>query len=184
VIFAFAVSFNSLFLLYIAALSLALWSFVALLARMSVHELPASFDRRLPVRGIGAYLVAVAVAFALVWLKDIVPGLITNSAPTAVRVTGLLTSPIHVMDLGFTLPLTALAGIWLRQRRPWGYLIAGVMLVMLSIEGVSVATDQLFGHMADPTQPFATVPLFIALTLVGLAPTIVYFRHLRRERAG
>jgi hypothetical protein len=183
VIFAFAVSFNSLFLLYVAALSLALWSFVALLATMRVHELPACFDRRLPVRGIGAYLVAIAVAFELVWLKDVVPGLIANSAPAALRGTGLLTSPIHVMDLGFTLPLTALAGIWLWQRRPWGYLVAGVMLVMLSIEGVSVGTDQLFGHMADALQPLATVPLFIALTLIGLVPTILYFRHLRPERA-
>ena len=123
------------------------------------------------------------VAFALVWLKDVVPGLITNSAPAALRGAGLLTSPIHVMDLGFALPLTALAGIGLWQRRRWGYLVAGVMLVMLSIEGVSVGTDQLFGHMADPLQPLATVPLFIVLTLIGLVPTILYFRHLREERA-
>jgi hypothetical protein len=50
---------------------------------------------------------------------------------------------------------------------------------MLAIEGLSVATDQLFGHLADPAQPLTTVPVFAGLTLIGLVPTILYFRALR-----
>jgi uncharacterized protein (TIGR03382 family) len=178
VIFAFAVAFNPLFPLYVASLSLAVWSLVAVLTRVDVAGLPGQFAPHLPVRAIGAYLVATAVAFAVVWLRDIVPALVTNTAPAGLRGTRLPTNPVEVMDLGFTLPLAALAGVWLWRRRPWGYLLAGMLLVMLAIEGASVATDQVFGHLSDPTQPLTAVPVFVALTLVGLVPTVVYLRGL------
>ena len=120
VIFAFAVSFNSLFLLYVMALSLSVWSCVALVARVNVSELPARFEPRIATRGIGSYLVGIAIVFALVWLADVVPGLVANEPPAGLRGTVMLTNPVEVIDLGFTLPLTFLAGIWLWQRRPWG----------------------------------------------------------------
>jgi hypothetical protein len=44
-----------------------------------------------------------------------------------------------------------------------------------------VATDQLFGHLADPAQPLTAVPIFAVLTLVGLVPTFLYFRGWRDQ---
>jgi hypothetical protein len=70
--------------------------------------------------------------------------------------------------------------VWLWQRRAWGYVLAGVFLVYGLLESVSVATDQTFGHLNDPQQPLSAVPIFVVLVLIGLAPTVAYFRRFRR----
>ena len=92
----------------------------------------------------------------------------------------MLTNPIEALDLSLTLPLCALAGVRLWQRRPWGALLAGVLVSMLSLETASIAVDQLFGQQRDPGQSLAAVPLMAALTLLGLALTVVYLHHFRQ----
>lgn len=179
VIFAFGVRFNALFPAYVASLALGVWSLAATVARLDVGVLPSRIDARFPARAVGGYLIAIAALFAAVWLRDIGPALVAGTAPAALLGTGLPTSPVHVLDLAFTLPLAALGGALLWRRRPWGYAIAGPLLVMLAIEGASVAVDQLFGHRADPSQPLTAVPLFAALAVVGLVPTARYLRALR-----
>ena len=63
----------------------------------------------------------------------------------------MLTSPVHVLDLGFALPLGILGAVWLWQRKGWGYLLTGLMLSMMTIETASIAIDQFFGHLSDPS---------------------------------
>ena len=178
-IFAFGTVFNVLFFVYVAMLSLSVWSIVVLVSRIDVGEMPSWFRGWLPVRGIGAYLIVTTIAFAALWLADLLPALVSNGAPASLRGTRFITNPIEVLDFAFTFPISLLGGVWLWQRRPHGYLLGGTMLVMLTIEGVSVATDQWFGHLHDPTQPLGTVALFVVLTLVGLVPTIAFLRALR-----
>lgn len=48
-IYAFAVAFNPLFLLYVASLSLSFWALLVLLTRMDVNELRARFAENLPM---------------------------------------------------------------------------------------------------------------------------------------
>jgi hypothetical protein len=117
--------------------------------------------------------------FAVTWLRDIVPALANNTTPTSLAGTIMLTNPIQVMDFAFGFPLTVLAAIWLWQRRAWGYVLAGAFLVFGVIEVASVAADQVFGHLSDPTQSLAMVPVFVALTIIGLIPTIVFLRGLQ-----
>ena len=181
VIFAFGVTFNRLFPLYVAALGLSVWSLAALAVNVDPRALAAQFDDRLPARSIGAYLVAIALAFAVLWLAGIVPALRANGMPLALEGTTLPTNPVYVLDLAFALPLAALGGVWLWRRRPWGYAISGPLLVMLTIEGISVAADQTFGHVADPAQPLTAVPVFVGLTIVALVPTLAYMRHMKPE---
>ena len=179
VFFAFATTFNVLFLFYVAMFSLSLWSLVALLVRVDADGLRAHFAPSTPVRAIALYLLIIAALFAMTWLKDILPAIVGNTTPASLEGTEMLTSPVQVLDLSITLPLCVLAGVWLWQRRSWGYLLAGVLLVMLVIESLSIATDQLFGHLHDPAAPLGAVPLFVVLTLIGLVPMIVLLRNLQ-----
>ena len=180
VFFAFDVAFNQMFLLYVAVLSLAIWSLVALLLGIDGARVQACFTNRLPVRTIAAYLVATTALFALTWLQDILPGLVRLTTPTSLQGTLMLTNPIQVMDFAVGFPVTILAAVWLWQRRPWGYVLAGLFLVYGIIETLSVSTDQTFGHMGDPAQSIAMVPVFTALTLVALVPLALYLRAIRR----
>jgi hypothetical protein len=59
-----------------------------------------------------------------------------------------------------------------------GVLLAGTMLVFLTLEAISVATDQYFGHLADPTQPTGAIALFVALAVIGAFPTVSLVRGI------
>jgi hypothetical protein len=182
VFFAFAMTFNVLFLFYVAMFSLALWSLVVLLVKLNADYLRAHFAPTTPVRALAIYLLIIAALFAVVWLKDIVPAIVANTTPAGLAGTKMLTNPVQVLDLSITLPLCVLAGIWLWRRRSWGYVLSGVLLAMLVIETASIATDQVFGHLHDPEAPLGAVPVFVVLTLIGLVPTVALLRNLRTEQ--
>lgn len=178
VFFAFATSFNRLFLLYVATLSLALWSLVALLVRLDVVALREHFARKTPIRIAGGYLLTTTALFALAWLKDILPAIMSGATPQSLVGTRMLTNPVQVLDLAISLPLTVVAVIWLWRRRAWGYTLTGLLLVYGVIESVSIATDQVFGSLSDPTASPAMAPVFAVLALIGLIPAIAYLRSL------
>jgi hypothetical protein len=169
---SFAVQFNELFLLYVASLSLAVWSFIGVLGTIDVDALPSRFPLRFPVRWIGGYLILTASAFGVLWLSDVLPATLLHVRPNSLRGTTLPTNAVQVIDFALTLPVTAAAGVWLWRRRACGYLLSGLMLVTLTLESISVAMDQYFGHRADPAQPTGTVTLFVVLAAVGAVPTI------------
>lgn len=181
VIFAFAVAFNALFLLYVASLSLSFWAMLTLLVQMNVEELRARFAETLPARAFAVYVLAAGGMFCVLWMGQIVPALFESSRPAFLAGTDLLTSPVHVLDLGFALPISALGALWLWQRKGWGFLLTGLMLSMLVIETASIALDQWFGHLHDPAASPAAAPIFAALTVIGLAVMVAYLRYLRPE---
>jgi hypothetical protein len=181
VLFLFATPFNSLFLLYVAMLSLGFWTTVVLMRQIDVTGFSARFDAHLPARGIAIYALVLAAANAAVWLRTIVPATVSDAPSAFLEGSGVTTNPVYVQDLAFWLPLLVLSAWWLWKRRPLGELLVGAMLVLLVLESIGVATDQWFGVMADPGTPFASiaaVPAFSALALVGSVPLFFYLRHL------
>ena len=179
VLFAFDLSFNRLFLAFVAMLALALWSIVVLLIQVDTEATRKRFTPNRTTLLIAAYLVGSAALFLVAWMRDFVPALIHNTSPDSLNQTFMLTNPIQIMDLSVTIPLMVLSGIWLWRRHPWGYLLSGIFLVMLTIETLSVAVDQLFGHYQDSTQSLGAVPLMIALTVIGFLVSMAYFRMMR-----
>jgi hypothetical protein len=178
VLASFSLRFNALFLVYVASLSLAVWSLVALLRCIPADELPARCSARLPARGIGVYLIMIAVAFAALWLLDVLPAMLTGDVPRSLRGTTLPTNAVQVLDFGFTLPVCVVAGTWLMRRRPWGILLSGAMLVFLTLEAVSVATDQWFGQRVDPSVPTTVIVSFAALAVASAIPMLVFLRSI------
>ncbi len=115
----------------------------------------------------------------MTWLKQIIPALFDSAAPVFLRGTLMLTSPVHVLDLGFLLPLGLFGAIWLWQKKSWGYLLAGLLMVMMTIETASIAADQYFGHVHDPSASSDAIPLFIGLTVIGLVVSALNLYFLR-----
>jgi hypothetical protein len=184
VMFLFATPFNNLFLLYVSMLSLSIWSIQTVLSGIDIRSFGARFSRRLPVRAIAAYSLAIVVLNFLAWMQQIVPGVLSTTSPAFLTGTGLPTSPVYVQDLAVWLPLMAVGSIWLWRRQPWGYVVVGSVLTMWVIESLGIAVDQWFGHAADPASSVASaavVPVFAVLAVVGLVPLFFYFRNLDRD---
>jgi uncharacterized protein (TIGR03382 family) len=179
VLFLFAVPFNAFFHLYVAMLSLAIWSIVALLGPLPVDRLAGRIGAHAPVRLVAGYLLLNAALFLLLWLQATVPAALDPGAPAFLDGTGMTTGTVQVIDLAFTLPLMVLAAVLLLRRRPWGYVLAGALLVMLAIESASIGVDQWIGHAADPASPAvsdALTPVFAILTAVGLVVLGLFLR--------
>jgi hypothetical protein len=123
------VHFNVLFLLYCAVLGLSFFSLASLGGVLQGNTVPSWFvAERVPVRLAGVTQVAFGALFALIWLSEIVPALLRGAPPPSVVEAGLLTNPVHVLDLSLLLPGLLLSGISLLRRRPLGLLLSPLML--------------------------------------------------------
>jgi hypothetical protein len=180
VLFLFGVPFNSFFFAYVAMLSLSVWSIVALGGRIPLDRDAGEIGRGAPVRIVAAYLVINAVLFGGLWLSSTVPPVLSGGVPAFLEGTGMLTGPVQIIDLAFTLPLMIVAAVLLLRRRPWGYLLSGALLVMLAIETASIGVDQWMGHAADPSSPAASAaltPVFAVMTAIGLVMLALFLRR-------
>ena len=180
VLFLFATPFNAFFFLYVAMLSLSIWSLIALGTRIRVEHVAGRIGAHAPVRIVAGYLLVNAVLFLGLWLGATVPAVLTTAPPAFLDGTGMTTGPVQIMDLGFTLPAMTLAAVELVRRRPLGYVLAGSLLVMLAIETASIGVDQWIGHAADPASPVASAamtPVFAGLTVIGLAVLGLFVRR-------
>ena len=172
VLFLFATPFNQAFLLYVAMLGLAAWSLAGLsLALWSrVDELATDVPWWVP-----AYVWLVVALNATAWLARVVPATLDEDPTAWLAGTGLTTNPVIAQDLALWLPVMAWLGWGVWKARPPLVALAAAGLVFWVVEFLGVAVDQWWGHQADPSSTWASsgaVPMFVALALVGLLPTI------------
>lgn len=156
-------------------LGLSLWSLGSDL--LDPQPLLAA-GRRLPARGIAAFILTVVVLNALAWLRFVVPDR-GEDPPGFLDGTGLTTNSIYVQDLAVWLPALAIVAVLLWQRRPSGVFLAGASLAFWVIEAIGVAVDQWSGHRADPASNVATlagVVLFVVLAAATLVPLLLWLR--------
>jgi hypothetical protein len=168
-IYAFAIHFNALFLVYCAALGLSFYLAILLLQSLTPAGERLRATVRTPVRSTGILLIAIGVLFALAWLGEIVPAIAGGRAPDSVAGAGLFTNPVHVIDLAIVLPAHVIAGVALLRRRPGGELFAPVILAFgvpmaASIAGMMVVM-RLLG--APAAMPVAAVMLGLAAISAG-----------------
>ena len=173
VVFCFSVHFNPLFLAYIAILSLSSLALLGGMLSMDLEQVRESFHNR-RYWGIGVFLLVTAAMFYFLWLGEIIPALRSGSVPAGVEQNGLLTSPVHVLDLGFLLPSLVYAAIALWRRSPFGYLLTGVLLTFELEMGIALVA--MAGVMTNQGYP-DTLPqliFFSVLTAVSLALLVYY----------
>jgi len=143
VIYAFAVHFNALFLVYCASLGLSLMCFVTVFSALAQEDVRSWFAEQVPVRAPGLFLILVGVAFAVLWLGEIVPALVHGTIPRTIVEAGVPTNPVHVIDLSAVLPAHVASGVLILRRHRLGYAAAPVVLAFgvlmaLSISGMMV----------------------------------------------
>lgn len=136
--YALMLYFNEFFLGYVALFGLSLYAFVGGVLHLDAAAVRARLAGRLPNRVTVAYLLGMGAFIALGWLADIVPATLRGGVPEAVRLAQVPTSVIYAMDLAVLLPAVLVVAAWVRQRRAWGYVFAGVLLVKFATLGLAV----------------------------------------------
>jgi hypothetical protein len=166
-IYAFSVVIGPLTPVHIAILGLATWALVLTVVGLDRATLDLASGIRLPRRITGAFLIAVAGLFAMLWLSQIAGAITSGRLPAAVSALGLPTSAVYSLDLAFAVPLIALAGAWLirRDRRGHAAAVAGLAFVM--ILGLSVLAIFAFEAAAGVPVELPPIAIFGAVTVTA-----------------
>jgi hypothetical protein len=170
VLYAFFVHFGPLFPVCTAGLGLAFFALVGVVCALRAEGVQAWFAAGAPVRLAGWVAVFLGVAFSALWLAEVVPAMISGTMPGSAAEIGLVTNPIHVLDLGIVLPAFIVGGVALIRRRVVGYWLAPTMLgfgvVMdTALLGMGVSVEAR-GTGAAP--PFAVLLAILLLTAGAL----------------
>jgi hypothetical protein len=179
---AFAYGFNVLFPVYVALFSLTGAALIAGLSGIDPEELRAAFDEQTPRRGVIVFLVAMAAVLCLLWGSQIIPFYTRGELPNMIVLAKTPTVFVYVIDLGVVVPLALLSTWWLRLDRPWGYVLAGFVLVKAATMGLALLSMTGFALQAG-----LDVDAFMSLAWVGLAAAGCfmsgwYFSHCSGER--
>jgi hypothetical protein len=179
---AFAYFFNDFFLIYIALFSLSVFALVAAAAGLDVAALRRRFDGAEPRRAVAAFLVLIALMLGALELRENIQFLATDTLPTIITNSGGVTSFVYVLDLGIIAPLAVLSAVWLWRRAPWGYVLAGFLLIKGVAMGLALlAMDGFSLRAGQPTDGLEIMWAVIAFGSLGMATW--FLRHCRGGEA-
>ena len=139
VIYSFASNFNSLFLIYVATLSLLVYTFIGGVLRLNferIRELAPTSPR---IRfALGSILAILGFLFYFLWLSEDVPAIINGTVPASVTQAGLMVNPVHVLDMALYLPAMIMTGVSLLKNKTLGYMFGVPLLVfgVLTVLGI------------------------------------------------
>jgi len=164
VIYGFALHFNALFLPYCAVLGVCFFALAGIGLRFVEQDVGSWYSPPARVRLAGALLLAIGTSFALAWLAEILPALVTSAPPASVVAAGTPTNPVYVIDLSIVLPAHLLAGVSILRRRTLGLVLAPVLLGFDVLMALSIA-----GMMWVMKQRGLEVSQAVAVAMFGLA---------------
>ena len=174
VVYAVAVHFNYLFLVYVAVLGLSAWAVILHGNRLRGADVQYPLGRRLKVAA--GVIIGIGVLFAGLWLSELVPALISGEAPASLREAGLWVNPIHVLDLSVVLPGFVLAGVAALRRREHGLFWLAPWLVFSALMGSSIVAAMVLMVMAGVT---STAPAMAMVSLVVVTSLVAVWGYLR-----
>jgi hypothetical protein len=176
--YLFGAAFNSLFLIYTALFTLAIFALISGLLDLDVGLIAGRIRPRASFRWVSGWMVFVALGLTAVYLIQSLQFIATAALPAIVVATGHPTSVVFALDLSLVVPVLLLGAVWLWQRRPWGYVLAAVVNVkgavyMLALSGATAASFQ-FGFLEDPSQ----IVLWLVLGAGSLLAVLRLLRNL------
>lgn len=174
-LYLFGAKFNAFFLIYVALFSLSLYAIIIGLLNTNVHAIHESVRFRKRQRWISGFLFLLAIPLFVVEVKQCLTFIFSNSAPEVPTL-------ILALDLSTIIPTTILASILLWKNRPWGNVLAAMMLVKSFAYGsVLLATTWLLKNssstFSDPLLPF-----YVFLAIGGLVFGLMHLKNLKPSR--
>lgn len=130
-IYAFGVPHNSAFLLYVAALTMSIAALIDGIARINVRRVALHTHV-----GVGWFLIVIGLAFAGLWLSDIVPT-VGGGLPGTLNV-GELPYPVYVVDLAVALPAVVATGVALVRGHVAAPVLGAVVLIKVLTTGLAI----------------------------------------------
>lgn len=176
--YVFAYRWSELFPIHLLLFSLSSFTLVAGLVQVRWADVANHVDAGLPRRGTAWFLWFLAAGLGLMEALQMSLALVSGEAPEIVELTGHPTSPVHILDLGFVVPLMVLSGLWLRRGMPWGYVAAPIMLLKGVMVGLGLLAANLMAVLADGRGDGPLNALWVLIAVGSAVVLIVFLRHV------
>jgi len=179
IIYSFSIHFNALFLVYVAVLGISAYTLIGGLMNKNFSQLTKQIPFKAKTKAAAIAIIAIAILFEALWLSDIIPALISGSAPKDLAPTGLWVNPVHIIDLSMVLPGMIITGILFLKKSRFGYLFTAPWLAFATLMGSSiVATFIMMFVQQSPDAAIQPLILVGIITLFSLSMLIVLLREI------
>ena len=174
-IYAFALHFQFLFLVYVAILGLSGYTLAGGLAAADREAVARVLKKNPALQQSAVLLGTIAVLFLFLWLSSIVPDILDGRVPADVAAMNLLVNPVQVLDLGFLLPGMLATAYLIRRDDAIGCLMAVPLLVFSITMGLGIVAMNLLSIPAG--LPYS-VPAMVLVSLIIVLSAVVAYRCL------
>jgi hypothetical protein len=176
---AIQIPFNDFFLVYVALFGLSLFTFVSGTVTTDAGAIRRTLEDRLNTSLYSGALGVIGLGLGALWLSDILPPLIRGTTPLLIEESGPQAMATHVIDLAVVVPSIFLSAAWLYRERTWGYVFAGVELVLGATLAAPIGLMTLV-FMAGDTVTISPVAAFFTFLpiLVSAALAVAYLRSM------
>jgi hypothetical protein len=137
-IYCFDINFNNLFIVYCLILGLSLYSVLYFSIQQVKKTVIIEVNNVLVSKVISVYFFMISCSFYFQWLSDIVPATIYHTVPKDIIETGLVTNPVHVIDLSIVLPAFFLTAIFLMKQDATTLIIVPGLLVFCALMDITI----------------------------------------------
>ena len=180
-IYSFGVHFNRLFLLYCAILGISLYIFILILIRLNRMPVDNWFSDKVPALTIGIYLIIIACIFYLLWFKDVLPAIFSNTTPKSVSDYHLLVNPVHVLDMAIVLPGLIITSILLIKKNRLGLVLTPAILMFILILAIALAAMVIMMKIKGISDDTSVAGIFIVIALISTVFLLIFLKSMNKD---
>ncbi|XOV92243.1 MAG: hypothetical protein ACFHWX_18790 [Bacteroidota bacterium] len=137
-----------------------------------------ALNTKAPAKTIGFYFFFIAVLFYLLWLKAVIPALLTHSVPTDIVDNYLIINPIHVLDMAIMLPGVFITGILLIKRHPIGILLTPFILVFTILLAMALVSMAIMLYIKGVNEDLSVAFIFVVLSMISAVLLVLFLTSL------
>ncbi|AHB42138.1 hypothetical protein RAAC3_TM7C00001G0276 [Candidatus Saccharibacteria bacterium RAAC3_TM7_1] len=175
VVYAMAVHFNMLFLVYVAILGLS--SYAVLLTIKDIRSREGVYPKASAKKFAAYTIMSIGVLFGLLWLSEIIPALIAGNVPKGVVEAGLWVNPIHVIDLSVVLPGFIITGYYALKNKPNGPFFLAPWLTFSVLMGLSIVAAMIL-MTVDGVNAIPPMVMVAAVVVMSSIALTIYIRRI------
>jgi len=177
----FAASFNPLFLVYVALFSSSVFALISVLTKFDCIDLSNRIRDRFPHRGIAIFLFVAGIGTLFLWVSELIMPIIQGTAPEIIGpYTTLFT---HGFDSALITPAAVMTGIFLLQRKPWGYVLSAPIMIFCTMIGVVVIAQTISQTLEGIVFPLGVyigmIGSWVVMGAFAVGYTVAYFKNLK-----
>lgn len=171
--------YNMLFLGYTVLLGTSFFALSLLMISLDPTELYKYFNREAPTTFSGGFLIFNSIVIGLLWLSIIIPPLLEGTIipPEVEHYTTLI---VQGLDLALLLPLSFVSGYLLLKRKAFGYLLAPIYFVFLSLLMIALTAKIIAMELAGQNV-IPAVLIVPTLALVAIICTVLLFNNINEN---